>query len=579
MSDSNNHREPSTEHRPRQDDGRKCDSRGLSRRDALKLAGTALGGLAAGELAGGLALADTLCQLEEGACCPQRLTSPCQFNDLAATRRYSYFDQLPAFRPFRRAEPSDGQGGMSQGSTIAPLGEDQMRVSFLGSSVPPPTGTQAMMSIFVEVGWDPIRQMPLDQFVFDCGSGVVANYGALNIGYGRMNKIFLTHLHGDHMSDLTHIYCFGPSGDRKSPLFVWGPGPSGLRNPAYPERSPHEYFDDGTNAFCRHLREACRWHSESFSFQTTSYQAYQQDKPTQERWGLPWEPRPVSDDADDDAYAMIPMELTLERYRQGEDVAYHNLATGVKITYFPVIHARVGSIGYKLEWTVPGSGAVRTLIYTGDTKPETISRDQAINGGAGVDVFIHEMAVPPQVWATMGARSKVLLPADSAGVTEAARIQNSSHSPQGAFGYLLSTISPRPRLTVATHFPTSDATVACALQSLQQHCPVYQNNHFPFGADPNIARVTWSFDRLVITVAEEGILEQRAVVDEFSGFATFQAPPGTSMDGTGYNPPKYACIDSDSGQTVGDPYAQIDQSTAIPPCAADGECRYNPDGY
>lgn len=78
-----------------------------------------------------------------------------------------------------------------------------------------------MRSIFVEVGWDKEKQMPLDHFVFDCGSGVCANYNAMDVGYGRMNKIFITHLHGDHMSDLNHIYCFGPSGDRKSPQFAF----------------------------------------------------------------------------------------------------------------------------------------------------------------------------------------------------------------------------------------------------------------------------------------------------------------------------------------------------------------------
>lgn len=553
---------------------------GLSRREALKRSGLALGGLALGELTGAVALADTFCQPESGDCCPERLgPPPCAFNDTAAAQRYRYFDGLPPYYPYRGKFLPDGQGGLLETSTIRPLGEDQMRVSFLGTAVPPRTLAQRMMSIFVEVGWDPVRQMPLDQFVFDCGSGVVANYGALNIGFGRMNKIFLTHLHGDHMSDLIHIYCFGPSADRKSPLFVWGPGPSGIRNPAYPDQSPHEYFDDGTNAFCWHLREACRWHSESFSFQTTSYPDYQHEKPTQESWGLPWEPRPVSDDADDDAYAIIPMELTLERYHQGDTLAYHNRATGVKITYFPVIHARVGSIGYKLEWTVPSTGEVRTLIYTGDTKPESVSRDEAINGGRGVDIFIHEMALPPQVWATKSAHAPVLLPADSSGVAQLARVEDSSHSPQGAFGYLLSTISPRPRLTVATHFPSADDTVACALNSIQAHCPVYQGNLRPPGIAPEAARVTWSFDRMVITVAQDWIAEQRAVVEEFGFSATTQLPPGTSYAGEGFNPPKYACRDSATGELVGDPYAQIDQSTAIAPCDPDSQCRYSPDGY
>ena len=96
----------------------------------------------------------------------------------------------------------------------------------MGSGFPPPRRAQQMMSVFVEVGWNDKTQMPLDQFVFDCGAGVVSNYGAMNVGYGRMDKVFIAHLHGDHMSDLTHIYCFGPSADRKSPLYVWGPSRS-----------------------------------------------------------------------------------------------------------------------------------------------------------------------------------------------------------------------------------------------------------------------------------------------------------------------------------------------------------------
>jgi hypothetical protein len=38
--------------------------------------------------------------------------------------------------------------------------------------------------------------------------------------------------------------------------------------------------------------------------------------------------------------------------------AYHNEATGVKITHFPVVHCRQVSIGYKLEWRKPGGGVL-----------------------------------------------------------------------------------------------------------------------------------------------------------------------------------------------------------------------------
>jgi len=72
-----------------------------------------------------------------------------------------------------------------------------------------------------------------ETFLFDCGSGVVSNYVAMDVPWSRMSKVFLTHLHGDHTSDLTHEYCFGPQGDRKFPLYVWGvaelrPNPHGI---------------------------------------------------------------------------------------------------------------------------------------------------------------------------------------------------------------------------------------------------------------------------------------------------------------------------------------------------------------
>jgi len=57
----------------------------------------------------------------------------------------------------------------------------------------------------------------------------------------------------------------------------------------------------------------------------------------------------------------------------------------VKITHFPVVHCRKGSLGYKLEW----NGL--SLVYTSDTKPERNCIAAARNERKGVDVFIHEM--------------------------------------------------------------------------------------------------------------------------------------------------------------------------------------------
>jgi ribonuclease Z len=457
---------------------------------------------------------------------------------------YTYFQGLPAFDP------------------TTPLETNEMRITFMGSMIPLPVRrAQAEMSVFVEVGWNAdtndlvYHGRAVDQFVFDCGAGVSANYAAAVVGFRRMDKVFINHLHGDHMSDLTHIYCFGPSGDRKSPLYVFGQGLSGLESPT----NSNIFYNDGVSNFCAHLREACRWHTESFSFQPTRYTNYV--VPTKASWGLPHEPVPVSNDTADDAYAMVPITLNWSNV----GVAYNNQATGAKVTHYPVIHARKGSMGYMLEWTPPGAAKPLTMIYSSDTKPETNSVHLACNGTNGVDVFIHEMVVPPSVWAykQMGldappsANDPAAYASWQAATEELTRVQNSSHTPQGAFGYLLSQISPPPRLAVATHFPVADDTVASAISSVQAHC-----TNIVFGKD-----IVWSFDQMVLRVFPNRIEQLRAVVSDYAWNPSVQLPTN------GMYAPKY------NTNGVGDPFAQIDLSTSISRTNEDGTVNWNENGY
>ena len=53
--------------------------------------------------------------------------------------------------------------------------------------------------------------------MLDAGPGCITNYNCLQVPMSRMNKIFLTHLHLDHTSDLGWIYSFGPVVDRSHP--------------------------------------------------------------------------------------------------------------------------------------------------------------------------------------------------------------------------------------------------------------------------------------------------------------------------------------------------------------------------
>ena len=506
----------------------------MTRRQSLKLSGLALGGLALGRRA--------------AADCVEP-SQPC-YPTADETQRYSYYDSLPTID--YRQTPKPPGTVFSPPSDTPPLEPDEMRIIFMGSCIPPVRRAQAMMSIFVEVGWDEKTQRPLDHFIFDCGSGCVRNYGSMGVGFNRMDKIFVNHLHGDHMSDLTHIYCFGPSLDRLSPLYVWGPGPSGVRSPV----PPYKRYSDGTKSFCQHLREALRWHSESFSFQNTSYKDF--EPPTRRSWGLPHEPVPVSDDAEDDGFAMVPIQLD---WRRVGGVAYDNRTTGVKVTHFPVIHCRRGSLGYKLEW----NGL--SMIYTSDTKPEYNTIIQAANGGVGVDVLVHEMIVPPEIWAMEASHydrpiPKGANPAWDNAVNRMIQVQNSSHTPQGGFGYLLSQIHPRPRLTVATHFPVADDTISCALRSVNKHCPDISADIGKLGEQA----LTWSFDLMVLRVRPGRPIEKlRAQVNEFGFSPIYTGPKAEDL-----NTPRYHDANGD-----GDPFAQIDTSASIVP-GADTYCE---DGY
>jgi ribonuclease Z len=143
---------------------------------------------------------------------------------------------------------------------------------------------QEEKSVFVELGSG-------EKFIFDCGSGVAAKYEAMEIPYSSMDKIFLTHLHADHSSDLMNIYCFGPANDRKTPLYVWGGCNSGVADPN------GNTYDDGLAAFCASLRAYARWHTESFSFQQTGLDPTKYTPPI-------WAPQNLTD-----GYDLVPFEL------------------------------------------------------------------------------------------------------------------------------------------------------------------------------------------------------------------------------------------------------------------------------
>lgn len=338
-----------------------------------------------------------------------------------------------------------------------PLNKNEMRITFMGTSVIPRRGQQCN-SVFVETGNG-------DSFIFDMGSGVSSNYVAMGIPYSRMDKVFLTHLHGDHMSDLTTLYCFGPSLDRKTPLRLFGPN--------------GDTADEGTAAFANALKQMTKWHTESFSFTPTGLKNGQNG---------------------------YDIEVTELPYMAVGGIAYNE--NGVKITHFPAVHDRNGSISYKLEW----NGL--SMIYSGDTKPNNFM----ISQGKGVDVLIHEMVVPPEVWA---AKNTGFKPGDKGwpqAIAYTTAVQESSHSTQKAVGYIFA--QTNPRLGVVTHFQVNDDTVAPAIKDIRTW---YQGP------------VAFAKDLLVINVSKEDIQQRYARVSDDAWYPQPNLYPPDQLA-----PPKYS---------------------------------------
>lgn len=249
---------------------------------------------------------------------------------------------LPALAYLGGSEPMTrtpvvGQPGQDRAPVYMPgaesLAAGEIRVSVLGSGDPWIRRSQASGSLLIEVG-----NAEKDFFFFDLGSGALANFTALMLPVEATTRVFLSHLHADHIGDIPGLIGSLAKVGRVNPVEIWG---GGSEDPAL-----------GLAAFVEHMGKAMAWDTASVR-------------------GV----RPTT------GFAMAGHEIPYDR---PETIYERN---GVTISCFPAIHGLSGAVGYTVGY------AGLTVVFSGDTRP----CKHVVDAATGADLLIHECFQSPAV--------------------------------------------------------------------------------------------------------------------------------------------------------------------------------------
>jgi ribonuclease Z len=90
-----------------------------------------------------------------------------------------------------------------------------LRVIFLGTAGSVPTPKRSLPSILI--------QRKGEQIMFDCGEGVQRQMIKAKVGFHKKMKIFISHMHGDHVLGLPGLLQTMALLDRQKKLDVYGP--------------------------------------------------------------------------------------------------------------------------------------------------------------------------------------------------------------------------------------------------------------------------------------------------------------------------------------------------------------------
>ncbi|MEI9924774.1 MAG: MBL fold metallo-hydrolase [Bradyrhizobium sp.] len=204
--------------------------------------------------------------------------------------------------------------------------QSDFRVTLLGTASPQARVNRFGPSTLVEVGGQVL--------LFDAGRGVPIRMGQIKIPIGKIDVLFLTHFHSDHVSGIPDVWLSGwlgtPMGRRKTPFHVIGP--TGARN-----------------------------------LMTNLEKAYALDISIREA---------------DENLPQQGVAIDVEEFA-ADGVVFER--DGVRVTAFQVDHGDVikPAYGYRLDYKG------RSAVISGDTRYNA----NVIKYGAGVDLLIHEVAL------------------------------------------------------------------------------------------------------------------------------------------------------------------------------------------